>query len=274
MNAIVPDYSKHIAFALNVKATLVSQILGSQPSASVAGAYVRSRAIERITEDLRREGTPLTKARQMAEAQVAQEADMTSEEQDEEPIQLTVFHRDEVGVYLMDYQIRGFLREAAETDDIKVPAKAKGKTKSGKTDVKRNVWVFPAQNPQQRKIYFMRDGKPLAEADTILDRPKRVSNPRTGQDVSTISASEIIYTPDSDPTGQVKEPTMIEFNIAVLRHSGVTQEQVVDLLTYGGFMGLGQWRTGGHGRFIVELKEIDPGDIPISSFMLQMAANQ
>lgn len=255
-----------IKYALRFDLTMLTTIFGSQPSTDVAADYVRSRAVDRITAELEKSGQNKTRARQLAEERVAEETQMTDDERDEEPIQVTVFNRDEIGVYMKDFHIKGFLNEAGNVLDIKVPGKTVA-TRSGKTDLKTNVWVFPIDEEHKRAIYFTRGGEIVTEPDEIVSRPKRVRNPRTGIEQSTISASEVLH-PNTDESS---DPLRLSFIVAVLKSSGIKPEQLQELFAYGAFMGLSQWRTGGHGRFQADYTNWDPSSIKLDAFIKAMA---
>lgn len=144
----------------------------------------------------------------------------------------SVYHKDEKGIFLFDYKIRGFLKSAAEaiTGREEIPAY---KSKIDK-------WVFVAP----RRIY-LHAAEPanhiLQEPDGVLERPIRAMTMQ-GPRVS-LKASEI-----------VKEGTWINFEICVLPlgQKEFTEEILTSWLRYGAFQGLGEWRNGSYGRFEFE----------------------
>lgn len=138
----------------------------------------------------------------------------------------TGFHADEEGPFLYDYAVKGFLCEAART------LKQFGLLKQLQDKFKRYVFVLP------RRVR-------LPEIDVEpLERPLRAMTalgPRV-----TLARSDV-----------VKAGAELTFTLRVLEVSGITQNCVKEVLSYGALMGLGQWRSGGFGRFeIVEMEEI------------------
>lgn len=136
----------------------------------------------------------------------------------------TGFHRDELGLFLYDYQVKGYLKEAAAM--VKQP----GRRASLRPTVERYVFVEP------RRIYL---GK--TEPDGVLERPLRamtMRGPRTA-----LSRSDY-----------VDAGTRITFQVVVL-DDALPEEALRKLLDYGRYMGLGQWRSGSYGRFQYDLYE-------------------
>lgn len=138
----------------------------------------------------------------------------------------TVFHSDEKGLFLFDYHLKGFLKEAGNVlkadDDIKI--------KNLRSKIDNYVFIKP------RRIYLLRDGKPVQEEDEVLERPLRGMTAR-GERVS-LAKSEVVH-----------PPVYIEATIEVLQHKEVKPDVVRKLLDYGAYKGIGQWRNGGWGRF-------------------------
>ena len=52
---------------------------------------------------------------------------------------------------------------------------------------------------------------------------------------------------------------VIGFQLRVLKGGGLTESILRDILSYGQFMGLGQWRSGGWGRFLLKSLTSDAG---------------
>lgn len=144
----------------------------------------------------------------------------------------SVYHKDDKGIFLFDYKIRGFLKSAAEaiTGREEIPAY---KSKIDK-------WVFVGP----RRIYLHAPEPAshiLQEPDGVLERPIRAMTMQ-GPRVS-LKASEI-----------VKEGTWINFEICVLPlgQKEFSEEILVAWLHYGAWQGLGEWRNGSYGRFEFE----------------------
>lgn len=148
----------------------------------------------------------------------AQQADETPPASIEEK-NWTGFYQDPDGrPCLMDYQIKGFIKEAGNTvkDIVKV--------KNLRSKIDNTVFVYPRHTP-------------LAEVvDGNLERPIRVMTMQ-GPRVSLMRSDFI--EPGSTYT----------FDLEVLKGSEVTQEVLETVVSYGAAKGLGQWRNGGYGRF-------------------------
>lgn len=227
---------KHILVqdGYQVTAKFTTPILGSQPSQSVAVEWVRARSIDRKAVELRKQGLSAADAKIEAERVVNESMNITEEEREGSEVQVTVFHKDGNGVHLMDYQLKGALKEATKQLDFRVPGKRAADV-SAQRFVAGGVWVYPLHAQHGRNIYFYRDGDFIPEPDTVFDRIKRVDTmqgPRT-----SIAASEII-----------NPPATIQFIVTVLMGFPITEEQVHQMLAYMSFQGLGQWRGAGHGR--------------------------
>lgn len=132
----------------------------------------------------------------------------------------TGFHKDEKGLFIYDYMVKGFLGNAGNI------MKEGLKVKNLKNKITNNVFIDP------RRIYL---GK--TEPDGMLERPLRAQTPM-GPRV-TLARSDY-----------VNEGTQIEFTIKWLEGGEVTEKLIDSVLEYGQFQGLGQWRgSGGYGRF-------------------------
>ncbi len=130
----------------------------------------------------------------------------------------TGFFRDSAGIYLMNYHIKGFLKEAGNI------LKEAAKVKALRSKIDNNVFVFP------RKIY-------LAKTHSgVLERPLRA---QTAQGPRVALAQSL--TVDAG----------IAFNITIrlLDHKELSWSLIELLLDYGELKGLGQWRNGGYGTF-------------------------
>ena len=135
----------------------------------------------------------------------------------------TVFPRDEDGnPFLYDYQVKGFLKDTAKALK-KVEGTKSSKIKAYKQEI--DGLVFP--NP--RKIPFEFDGD-----ISICQRPLRAST-AMGERIALAASEEI-------PAG-----AKVHFEITCLVDSQI--EWIRELLDYGKFRGIGQWRNSGKGRF-------------------------
>jgi hypothetical protein len=138
----------------------------------------------------------------------------------------TGFMKDEKGLYVFDYFIKGFLKHSANVQKDSLGIKA---LRSKVTDY---VFVLP------RKIYF---GK--AEPDGIFERPRQAmtaQGPRT-----SLARSDYI-----------SAGTELRFEIKMFpSHKEITTKVIEAILDYGQYMGLGQFRNGGFGRFSYVIEE-------------------
>ncbi len=155
---------------------------------------------------------------------------------DKDKMGRSVYHKDEKGIFLFDYKIRGFLKSAAEA--------ITGKTAITAYKSKIDKWVFV----MPRRIYMHAPDPAnhiLQEPDGVLERPIRAMTMQ-GPRVS-LKASEI-----------VKEGTWIDFEIVVLPlgQKEFSQEILTEWLHYGAWQGLGEWRNGSYGRFEFEFLQV------------------
>jgi len=133
----------------------------------------------------------------------------------------TGFHSDENGLFLYEYAIKGFLKQAGNT------LKESLKLKALRSKIDDYCFVSP------RRIYLKKE-KP----DGVVERPIRVMTAQ-GPRVSLLRSD------------YVAAGTEIMFTINLLAHKELTMDIIKTLLKYGELMGLGQFRNGGYGRFRV-----------------------
>jgi hypothetical protein len=133
--------------------------------------------------------------------------------------------KDEDGPFLYDYLIKGQICEAART------LKQFGALKQLQDKFKRFTRVAP------RRIR-------LPEPSGVLERPLRAQT-ALGPRVCLVKSDYI------------KAGTEISYKLEVIDSSGITAACVKDVLSYGSWVGLGQWRSGGFGRFeVVKFDEV------------------
>ena len=172
----------------------------------------------------------------------------------------TVFHRDKQGLFLYDYQLKGFFKEALLTL-INV-----GLCPVSKWTLKKAVdgYVFIAQ----RRVYLLKpDGSNYDKADSTLSRPLRAETMQGER--TTLANSELL------PGG-----TILNFTMGLLLGQGkakaqsLTGEHIEAALTYGSAKGLGQWRSGSYGRFTWEEGEVDNSVYDLPNFAMFKLARQ
>lgn len=148
---------------------------------------------------------------------------------------VTGFYRDAVNgnIILKGYQIKGFLKEAAKA--------LKDQLGLASCVSKIDNFVFIAEDC----IPIMRDGEWVEQPDGFLERPLRGETPQ-GPRVSLAKSEQICGDWYVDITVKVIENKKTAKSIAL--DMGVVEE----LLSYGQFKGLLQWRNAGYGSFRVE----------------------
>lgn len=140
----------------------------------------------------------------------------------------TGFHRDENGLFIYEYMIKGFLKSAGNVlkDIVKI--------KALRSKIDDYVFIAP------RRIYLGQN-----EPDGYIERPIRVMTMQ-GPRVSLIRSDYI------------KAGKELEFTITLIAHKEINMRIINTLLKHGELMGLGQFRNGGYGRFdVIELSECE-----------------
>lgn len=137
----------------------------------------------------------------------------------------TGFHSDESGIFVYDYMIRGFLKNAATV------LRSQMELKNQRSKIDSFVFVFP------RKIHILSEGgKPINKPDGVIERPLRaqtMQGPRV-----TLARSDY-----------VNAGAKLVCEIHVVDNPDITIKKVQELLDYGQLQGLGQFRNGSYGRF-------------------------
>ena len=136
---------------------------------------------------------------------------------------MTGFHRDDKGIFLYDYHIRGFLKEAGNN------LKGNIGIKNLKSKIDNFLFVFP------RKIYLAK-----MKPDGILERPLRAMTMQ-GPRVS-LAMSEYL-----------EPPVSFEVEFKILDTKIIPEDIITQLLDYGQYKGLLQWRNASYGRFSYEM---------------------
>lgn len=155
----------------------------------------------------------------------------------------TGFHEDKQGIFIYDYLFKGFLKYAANAMKEEIGIKALRKK------VVDYVFVYP------RRIHIPggldgtvegagNGGFPsLMKPDDNLERPLQGMTAR-GPRVS-LARSDVI-----------NAGRKFKVEVRVLRESVISEKTLQAILDYGQYQGLGQWRTGGYGRFAYTLSEV------------------
>ena len=184
-----------------IRITLLEDMLGTIPkSKEVFTKFVQAKRAEALDDD-----------------KLLEEQEMVPE--GEEP-GFTGFYSDDHGVYLMDYHLRGFFKEAGNI----LKAHELIGIKNMRAKIDNFCFIFP------RKIFLK------TKPDGVLERPL-LGMTRQGPRV-TLAKSDYVA-------------AGLHFDIVVglLPHDEITEEKIVTLLDFGQLKGLGQWRNGSWGRF-------------------------
>jgi len=143
---------------------------------------------------------------------------------------ITRFHQDPDGVYLLDYQIKGFLKEAGNIlkDTLANSKSKKSGVKNLRSKIDNYVFVFP-------RYVWLKEAPDGEFARTI--RCQTPQGPRVA-----IGCAEYI------------EPgTSFDLKIDLFPHAEITWELIEQLLDFGAYKGIGQFRNGSYGRFTWEV---------------------
>lgn len=144
----------------------------------------------------------------------------------------TVFHRDEKSgmPILYDYMVKGFLKNAGKV--------LNGKTESGVKNLRSKINDSTFVTPRKIELHMPEDGEVA-----YLERPLRAETAQ-GPRVA-LARSEML-----------PEGTWFTCNLVTLP-GDVSESVLSDLLDYGFYMGIGQWRNGSWGQFRYELKKAE-----------------
>jgi len=153
----------------------------------------------------------------------------------------SVFHKDEQGLLIYNYMVRGVFKAAAEA--------VTGTT--GMTAYRSKIDKFLFVTP--RRIHFQRNGKFITEPDGQYERPIRVMTMQ-GPRVSLKRSDHL-------------DPTKGEFTLSCRLHimplgrTEISEKRLRSWLDYGDWgSGFGEWRSGGFGRFHYDLKLVQEGE--------------
>lgn len=243
---------------------LIEDMLGTVPkNKKVFSSFILDRQRKEVKRQADLKGVPHANGQPVTEESIATLMDVEPETiQETEERGWTAFHADPMhGPFIFDYAIKGFLKESARTlkewggdgaeaedeaeeGEEEKPSK-KGKKKDGtikqlQDKFSRYVYVVP------RKVYFytkqeLVDVKRDTSGNLAFDNVERPLRAMTAQGPRiTVVRSDLIPA-DRELT----------FHVHVLKGAGISKALLMDVLSYGQYQGLGQWRSGGYGRFDV-----------------------
>lgn len=200
-------------YSMRIRVTFHKPILGTKPNdPEIHSRFVASKApdAETMAEEVARLGASEVEERGK-----------------------TVFFKMEDGTpYLMSYQIKGFLKEAARTMK-QIPGSETSKVKAYLKKIDNFIGIY-GDIPDDDEIIPLYMPLDLDLAETDCQRPLRASTPQ-GERVALAHSEEA-------PRG-----TWMEFTVASFIKSDL--DLVREWLDYGDFKGIGQWRNSGKGRF-------------------------
>jgi hypothetical protein len=143
----------------------------------------------------------------------------------------SVFHKDDTGIFIFDYKVRGFMKEACSA--------VTGKTELSAYKSKIDKWLFVLP----RRIYLRTpDNQLINEPHGTLERPLRamtMQGPR-------VSVKRSDY---------LNPGTWFECELVVLPNGEkeLKEQHIRNWFSYGVWQGFGEWRNGSYGRFEYEL---------------------
>ena len=150
----------------------------------------------------------------------------------DQPRGKTGFHRVGSKPVIYDYVIKGYLKEAC-TALRRVDGTVSKAVTAHKTKIDTLVMVEP------RRIALK-----LRKPTYDMERPLRADTPQ-GPRVTLVSSTT------------AAEGTVMEFTVKVLGNQ-ITETLLREWFEYGQYSGLGQWRSGGWGRFTAEVAAVQP----------------
>lgn len=140
----------------------------------------------------------------------------------------TVFHRNSSGnPILYDYQVKGFLKNSGKVQNGQVY----GGIKNLRSKVNDLIFI----SPRQLRLHLP-DGGEMTYLERSL-RAETAQGPRVA-----LARSEML------PAG-----TWFKCGLTLLGEA-ISEEALRDILSYGYYQGIGQWRSGGYGKFIYKLE--------------------
>ena len=219
---------------LVVKLNFISDILGTAPSPELLKldffkmigkkALKDAKKLEEETEGLS------TEAYTEEDYKVSKSSE---EEKNNEITQITYFRKDNKGIYLPNFMVKGFLKAAAQAlkEQINLP--------NPRAKIDRYVFIFP------NKIYLYRNGDILKKHKDEYIRPIRAMTPK-GERTSLVSSERIEASEDNPVITD-------EIRIVLIKNKEINLKKLKKMLEYGLYSGISQWRSAGFGRFKWEL---------------------
>jgi hypothetical protein len=166
---------------------------------------------------------------------------------------VTRFHRDPDGIYLLDYQIKGFLKEGANVLKESLE-NARGGRASGKRGRSKGAEVSSGEGQQDRSVL---PGKGIAGAKSKIDNfvfvfPRYIflQEKADGKFARPLRAQTAQGPRVSMAVSEyVEAGRTIEITIDILPGCEIGWPAIERILDYGAYKGIGQFRNGSFGRF-------------------------
>lgn len=147
----------------------------------------------------------------------------------------TTFYSDVDGIYLFNYHVLGFLKEAGNVLKEQVPNKMTkdGKPVVGIKNLKSKIDQYVFVEPRQIWLKEKPDGAYQRPLKAMTMRGPRVS----------LACSHYV------------DPLSFDIEIILVENKEISWDTIETLLDYGYFKGIGQWRNASWGSFTWEPKE-------------------
>lgn len=146
---------------------------------------------------------------------------------EQERVGASVFHRDDSGLFLFDYHLRGFFKDSAEA--------VIGRAELSAYKSKINKWLFVS--PRRIRLLSANGAAALAP-DGDLQRPLRAMTMQ-GPRVSVKRSEKL----------DAGARFIAQIEVLPLGEKELSEERLRKCLDYGAYAGLGEWRNGSFGRF-------------------------
>lgn len=237
-----------------LRVTMRTEMLGSQPAAEdLHTMFIQSKAPSSNLSSAESNGRTVittedgTKPTDL-ESLMIKNALRNANQQGERDVDLrgrTIFLRDENNrPVLMEYVMRGFLKSAWRACKA-IDGSTSAKHKKGIVEIERYLFFHGTEGHKDTRYIVLKNSSARSKDADIdwLERPLR-ANTREGERVALIS-SEII------------RDVYFDCRVENIAPNIITQEWLEEMFWYGKYIGIGQWRNAGYGRFDFRLMPLD-----------------
>jgi len=220
---------------LVVRLSFISDILGTAPSPELLKRDFFKTIGKKALKNAKKLGEETEGLSTEAYTEEDYKVSRSSEEEEKnnEITQITYFRKDNKGIYLPNFMVKGFLKAAAQAlkEQINLP--------NPRAKIDRYVFIFP------NKIYLYRNGKVLKRHKDEYIRPIRAMTPK-GERTSLVSSERIEASEDNPVITD-------EIRIVLIKNKEIDLKKLKKMLEYGFYSGISQFRSAGFGRFRWEL---------------------